>query len=401
MIASFSCQLLAIGICLGFLSGAARAEATSKVPKWGLPTANRGLWENKPAQFFMFVDRSTEDGQQLQVWEGGAYGFVRNPRKTATGEVFTKFHEGIDIAPVQRDAAGEPQDAVMAIADGTVAYFTPPSFKSNYGNYIVVKHPCGPSSGAFYSLYAHLAKVGVAVGDTVRRGQSIGIMGHTGAGIDRRRSHLHLELCFLLSERFDEFYATHFKLPNGHGNFNGLNMIGLDIEGFLKASVAKPALTPAEFLSMAEPKWRVITPNPAAGELEIVKRHPFLRKPGASARAWEITFNNAGVPLSVAPSAQAVGTPIVTWVRPSAGFHSWSSRGLLGGSGNTATLSGEGQRYIQLVSGNFTAPKPPEPPAAKLPQGTSPPLPPSKPKLGAPVPARSAKPAPQPTPRPS
>ncbi|RYD30872.1 MAG: M23 family metallopeptidase, partial [Verrucomicrobiaceae bacterium] len=110
--------------------------------RFQLPTANDALFKNSPADFFMFVDRYTPQGP-IQVWEGGGYGFVRNPRDTPQGTVFTKFHEGIDIAPMQRDAKGEPQDSVHAIADGVVAYTTNSPRTSNYGHYVVLRHTIG------------------------------------------------------------------------------------------------------------------------------------------------------------------------------------------------------------------------------------------------------------------
>ena len=343
-------------------------------PVFSLPTANDALLKDAPAQFFMFVDRYV-NSQTLQVWEGGDYGFVRNPRKTSSGEVFTKFHEGIDIAPVSRDEKGEPQDPVMAIADGKVAYITPPGAGSNYGNYVVIAHDCGPRAGRFYSLYAHLQSASTLAGATVKRGDVIGKMGHTGAGIDRRRSHVHLEICFLLSERYDDCYRSEYKLPNGHGNFNGTNLIGLDPADFLLAAHRDPGLTPDEFLQSREPAWKVVVPNHSAGELELVERHPFLRQPGPVGKSWEISFDSAGVPLRVEARAMSVPVPAVTWVKPCAGYHSWNTRNLLTGSGTTAGLSPEGRRYVRLVCGDFAAPAPPPAPAEKIPPATVVPIP--------------------------
>jgi murein DD-endopeptidase MepM/ murein hydrolase activator NlpD len=321
-------------------------------PTFSLPTDNKALFSNDPATFFMFVDRY-KDGITSQVWEGGSYGFVRNARTTAHGEVFTKFHEGIDIAPVARDPKGEPTDPVRAIADGTVVYTLKPPLTSNYGNYLVVAHPCGPKAGTYYSLYAHLHHIETTAGTTVRRGDQLGIMGHTGAGIDRRRSHLHLEIAFLLTDRFDDYYTKHNRSPNGHGNFHGSNLTGIDAAAFLLAAHRDPGLTPADFLKNDQPLWRALVPCRDGAELDIVRRYPWLRLPGPPSASWEISLNGAGVPLSISPSPQPVQFPAVSWVRPSPTSHSWASRNLLSGSGNTATLATEGARYLQLLSGDF------------------------------------------------
>ncbi len=330
----------------------ARAATPEPPPvlRFGFPTDNTSLLKARPEQFFMFVDRYTPAGQ-VQVWQAGAYGFVRNPRTTNQGTVFTKFHEGIDIAPMARDEKGEPLDEVRAIADGTVGYVTAAPRVSNYGHYIVVLHRVG-ETGVFYSLYAHLKSTTVLAGAPIRRGDKIGMLGYTGAGIDRRRAHVHLELGLILSERFDEYYGKGTGLANGHGNYHGSNLLGMDASAFLAANHQTPRLMPSDFLRQQEVYFKVIVPNRGA-ELELVQRYPWLRAPGPAAASWEISFTGPGVPLTVAPSAQTVGFATVSWVQPFAGYHSWNTRSILGGSGNSATLSVEGNRFLSLVAGDF------------------------------------------------
>jgi hypothetical protein len=53
-------------------------------------------------------------------WQGGQYGFVRDPVETAAGTIYTRFHEGMDIRPMRRDARGEPIDEVRAVAGARV-----------------------------------------------------------------------------------------------------------------------------------------------------------------------------------------------------------------------------------------------------------------------------------------
>ena len=318
--------------------------------RFAFPTDNIALLNAQPERFFMFVDRYTPAGQ-VQVWQAGGYGFVRNPRETAQGTVFTKFHEGIDIAPTARDDKGEPLDEVRAIADGTVGYVTAAPRTSNYGNYIVVLHRIG-TAGVFYSLYAHLKSMAVAVGDPVRLGLKIGMLGYTGDGIDRRRSHLHLEIGLILSERFDVHYGKSTGLANGHGNYHGSNLIGLNAGAFLTANHGDTQLMPDAFLRQQEVYYKVLVPN-RGSELELVQRYPWLRSPGPAEAAWELSFTASGVPVGVAPSAQLVGFSSVSWVKPFEGYHSWNTRSLLGGSGNTATLTAEGSRFVTLVAGDF------------------------------------------------
>src|SRR5260370_22067726 len=80
----------------------------------GLPTDNDALFSGGGAAFYQYIERNY-NGVKSTPWEGGQYGFVRDPTDTAGGVVYTRFHEGIDIRPLQRDANGDPLDGVRAI----------------------------------------------------------------------------------------------------------------------------------------------------------------------------------------------------------------------------------------------------------------------------------------------
>ncbi|MGI8437772.1 MAG: hypothetical protein ACR2NX_12870 [Chthoniobacterales bacterium] len=86
-----------------------------------LPTDNDALFHGGGADFYQYITRDFQ-GVKSTPWEGGQYGFVRDPVQTSDGLVYTRFHEGIDIKPVRRGAAGEPLDEVRAIADGRVVH---------------------------------------------------------------------------------------------------------------------------------------------------------------------------------------------------------------------------------------------------------------------------------------
>src|SRR5215813_14703572 len=86
-----------------------------------LPTDNAALFSGDGPAFYQYIERDYQ-GVKSTPWEGGKYGFVRDPKDTAAGVVYTRFHEGIDIRCLHRDANGEPLDEVRAIADGKVAH---------------------------------------------------------------------------------------------------------------------------------------------------------------------------------------------------------------------------------------------------------------------------------------
>ena len=114
-----------------------------------LPTDNDALFSGDGPAFYQYVDRDY-NGVKSTPWEGGQYGFVRDPKSTGGGVVYTRFHEGIDIRSVHRDANGEPLDEVRAIADGDVVHVNPVPGYSNYGKYIVIEHRWDGSK--YYSL---------------------------------------------------------------------------------------------------------------------------------------------------------------------------------------------------------------------------------------------------------
>ena len=313
-----------------------------------LPTENTALLTKGPAGYFQYVDRTFE-GEKTTPWEGGQFGFVRDPRRVGSRIAFARFHEGLDVKPVRRDAKGEPLDEVRAIAAGQVVYVTASAGLSNYGRYLVVRHEF-PGAGPFFSLYAHLKQAGVQAGDAVKAGQAIGVMGYTGAGIDQRRAHVHVELNLLLDSQFEAWHAKNFTTPNHHGLYNGINLIGLDLQSLYLATVKNPGVTLPEFIRSQEPAFRVRVPGTA--RMELLDRHPWLSG-GKTARAasWEVTFTRWGFPVEVLPAAEKAAAAGVTWVKDTGLPHYLNTRGLVTGSGSTGKLTVEGLRFLQLLCG--------------------------------------------------
>jgi murein DD-endopeptidase MepM/ murein hydrolase activator NlpD len=311
-----------------------------------LPTENRHLFTGELDRFYMYVDRTFE-GETTKPWEGGSFGYVRTPIRVGKEVVFTRFHEGIDIAPIKRDKAGNPLDLILSIADGTVAYISPVAGRSNYGKYLVVEHRWEGSS--IYSLYAHLAEITVKPGDVVKAGSALGRMGYTGAGINRTRAHLHLEIAFLVSTGYDDWNKARGGGINHHGLFNGMNLSGTDVASFFLAHRENPQLTFSEFIASVPVYFRVTVP--ATGTPDFLKRHPWMARgnPTTSATSWEISFSATGHPVDFAPSDRLVTAPIITQVRPSEIPHRHLTRGLVTGEGNQASLSTGGLQLISLL----------------------------------------------------
>ena len=311
-----------------------------------LPTDNDALFSGDGPAFYQYIERDYK-GVKSTPWEGGQYGFVRDPKSTAGGVVYTRFHEGIDIRSVHRDANGEPLDQVRAIADGQVVHASLVPGYSNYGKYIVIEHRWGDSN--YYSLYAHLSSISVQPGETVRRGQPIAVMGYTGTGINRERAHLHLELCLMFSREFEAWYNTFFRNdPNRHGLYNGMNLAGIDVARFYLALRKNPALTIPEFLAGEETFYKVTLPKVRHFDLSTL--YPWMLAAGKrSGSSWEVSFAASGVPLRIEPSDKRVTQPELSYVKSSTTDDSYLTRDVVSGRGASAHLSGYGAQLMRLL----------------------------------------------------
>lgn len=135
------------------------------------------------------VDKATEAKADSSPPENSNPPKMFSPIMPCAGEISSPFgkrvhplsgeettHNGIDIA------ANTGTD-ILCVEDGTVQ-------KSEYnqfsGNFIVIAH-----SDGYTSSYAHLMESKVKPGDTIKKGQLIGISGSTGAVTG---PHLHMEI---------------------------------------------------------------------------------------------------------------------------------------------------------------------------------------------------------------
>ena len=108
-------------------------------------------------------------------WFGGPVTSQYGPRiHPVTGNVYS-FHSGIDL--------GIPEGVkAPAAADGTVSFA---GWADGYGNYIVVEMADGTSFA-----YGHLDDIWVNVGDIVKKGDIVGLVGNTGVSTG---PHMHIE----------------------------------------------------------------------------------------------------------------------------------------------------------------------------------------------------------------
>jgi murein DD-endopeptidase MepM/ murein hydrolase activator NlpD len=89
---------------------------------------------------------------------------------------------GVDIGASQQGIGGDP---IWAAESGKVTKAAT-GYNGGYGNVVYIDHQNGYST-----RYAHMKKVLVRTGQTIERGQIIGLMGNTGRSDG---AHLHFEV---------------------------------------------------------------------------------------------------------------------------------------------------------------------------------------------------------------
>jgi murein DD-endopeptidase MepM/ murein hydrolase activator NlpD len=317
-------------------------------PLLDFPTDNRALLEGQPQDFFMHVNRDFE-GEKSKPWQGGQFGFVRGPVRDGDKICCIQFHEGIDIRPVHRDPQGNPTDEVRAAAAGVVVHVSRQAGASNYGRYVVVEHRW--DGCPFYTIYAHLASISVDSGQSLRQGEPLGIMGFTGAGIDRERAHIHFEVCLMLSKNFEGWHAFNFpKDPNRHGIYNGLNLVGADPAALLLAVHGNPALKISDYFAGAEPAFKITVKNSA--NFYLIRAYPWLvpKSEIANPPAWTITFSRYGVPIKVEAAKTSTTEPIVTWVKETDQPYGRITKNMVSGSWGSPRLTASGMRFAKLLT---------------------------------------------------
>ena len=262
---------------------------------FNLPTANHAVYEKGGEERFLA-------GTVGKPWTSGCFGCVRSDG--------WQMHEGLDIRCLQRDKHGEPTDPVLATADGTVVYINLRPSLSNYGNYIVIRHVIDGLE--VYSLYAHLhaAREGLRVGQTVKTGEPIAIMGRTSntrETITKDRAHVHFELNLFVNDRFSSWFRKNSPGErNDHGEWNGQNLLGLDPLAILLDEHEQGAsFSLLNFVRTQTEICRVVVRKT---DFPWLKRYPALIKPNPRAQregvaGYEMALNFNGIPFELIPRA--------------------------------------------------------------------------------------------------
>ncbi|MDR0536408.1 MAG: M23 family metallopeptidase [Puniceicoccales bacterium] len=235
----------------------------------------------------------------------GLFGLHRNSGR--------KFHEGVDIRPARRDRRGEPADIVRAAIPGVVAHIA--SIPNGpYGRYVVLWH--AEPGLRYYTLYAHLRSVSpeLRLGNVVDAGTGLGVMGRSdeGRGFPKERAHLHFEAGVRLGHNFGVWYSRQkeFGAPNRQGEWNGINLVGIDPLPLLRHGLATGRAPLFSTYLKGEPAAATVY-LPTTRVPAFVRENPaLLAAPVPRVLAgWKIEFAWHGLPVRWTPLASLPGPP--------------------------------------------------------------------------------------------
>ena len=268
-------------------------SATASALVW--PTPNPAFSQGATIENFV---QPTASGKV----QSGLFGCVRNGGK--------KFHEGLDLYGLEFDRNKEVQDSIFSVLPGRIVYINKISNHSDYGLYVVIAHL--EEGVSFYTLYAHLSSVDsrLRLNARIREGARIGRMGRSAGGyiIPKQRAHLHFEIGLKLSGNFQAWYnKKSFDSQNRHGDWNGMNLLGVDPLDFYQSIRSNRVSNFPEYLQ--ELPILVSVQVPFSGVPSFVRENPFCivekRLNKNAIVGWEISFSKYGIPVIWEPLAKS------------------------------------------------------------------------------------------------
>lgn len=223
----------------------------------------------------------------------GLFGGVRNNGY--------RFHEGLDMKAVKRDHRNRVTDVITVALDGKIAYINRIPGNSSYGNYVVLEHAINGLN--LYTIYAHMATVdkNLSIGQVLPAGARLGIMGRTSGTykMPDSQTHLHFEIGVQLSDCFQSWYDWR-KLggKNHHGNYSGLNLMGMDPLPLFEAARDGTFSTYQQHIANLPRAFAVRVYSAATPY--IVRQNPSLLTGPIppSVAAWDVEFTWYGFPKS-------------------------------------------------------------------------------------------------------
>jgi hypothetical protein len=205
-------------------------------------------------------------------------------RYASTADGTRDPHHGVEIGkdfgtPVQSAADG----VVIFAGSDQAAIYSP--WTNFYGNVIVIHHV-----DDLFTLYAHLSKIEVEVGDVVQVGEKIGEVGQSGAATG---SHLHFEVRHGEVQNYFSTVNPELWLVPSRSEYGALSLAILDGAGSLqRAKLTLQHYSEANeileeyYLDTYDPHMPVYEENAALGDLPTGRYRVTLIQNGHLYERW-------------------------------------------------------------------------------------------------------------------
>ena len=141
------------------------------VPEAQIPTAQKYyagsvIYDTSAYGLIPYAGNLKEKGSGQFMW----------PFSGIITQTFSRYHPGLDIAATTGDIVSVDKGKVIRAG----------WWQGGYGNAVQVDHGNG-----YVTTYAHMNSIAVSTGDTVERGQKLGVVGNTGNVRGITGIHLH------------------------------------------------------------------------------------------------------------------------------------------------------------------------------------------------------------------
>jgi hypothetical protein len=124
-----------------------------------------------------------------------------------------------------------------------------------------------------------------------------------GGGIPKDRAHLHFEIGLVATRDFSSWYLwKKFGSPNEHGPYNGMNLLGIDANDFLREWRSGKVDNFQEYFDRMRAVVRVRVATSRVPD--FITRYPALLRrplPAGPVAGWEIECNATGLPFAWTP----------------------------------------------------------------------------------------------------
>lgn len=204
-------------------------------------------------------------------------------------------------------------DDIWCIAHGVVVYSD--DFQAGWGNVIIVRHAYREKDGRIHfidSLYGHLSKRSMKLGDRVMRGQKVGEMGagpRLRSGRYMYLAHLHFEIRKNISigmnrskfkGDYSNFYSPRFFIRDHRRLRQEFRRVNIPTDTFMKENTNSLTYAPIDIPDPSAPEASAAPEVPEEVQM-VLEKEPSPTPPADQRGFWEKLKSRLGLTRSATP----------------------------------------------------------------------------------------------------